>query len=264
MARPDIAIQQTWPMIGGVAFGRWKSQGHNDRQLFEKQVMCGGLLDCLGEHKVWHRLERVNMANETLDMEKEDFDSKLEGCVNHVIHPAMRAMTGAEPGLGSSATQNMPKFTTSSCVPSRLKPVFQMLTNVWEEPGFLAGCSVMQNMPKLTGGHVEDTSIRSSCCWESFDGGVGIHAGRYTKELWLFKSVAPALATGCFFRIKPEGQVNPYQVVVYTWDRGNRYRVGVIDDGLSSSVARRIDLGTYQDSDLLEVIRHVEGLLSDK
>jgi hypothetical protein len=238
--------------------------------------MCAELLECLGEHKFWHRLERVNKANETLDMEKEDFDSKLEGCVNHVIHPVvayrtdlvipMRAMAGEEPGLlaGSSATQNMPKFTTSSFVASRIDPVFQMLTNVWEEPGVLAGFSAMQNMPKLTGGNVEDTSVRSSCCWVSFHDCAGINVGPCAKELRLFKSVALAMATGCFFRIRPEVQVNPYQVVVYTWDTGNRYGVGVIDDGLSSSVARCYGLGTYKDSELLEVICQVEGLLSDK
>jgi hypothetical protein len=257
MACPDVASQQTWPMIGGVAFGRWKSQGHGEFQLFELQVMCGGLLKCLGKHKFWPLWERVNMANETSDMEKEDFDSKLEGCVNHVIHPAVRAMTVEEPSLGAAATKHMQKFTTSSCVPSRLKPVFQMLTNVWGEPGILAGSS---------GGHVEDASFRSSCCWESLDGGVGTHLGHYTKELQLFKSFAPALATSCFFRIRPEGQVNPpYQVVVYTRGLWNIYQVGVIDDGLSSSVARYNDLGKYiKDCDLLEAICHIEGFLSDK
>jgi hypothetical protein len=261
MPRPSVAEQHRWPIIGGVAFGRWRSKGQDEELVFEKQIMCGGLLECLGEHKFWDRQERANMANETLDMKNEDFDCKLEGCGNNVIYPDMRAMRGDEPGLGSCATQKKLKFTTSSCAASRLEPVFQMLTSVWEEPGILAGCScsVVQNMPKLTGGHVEDTSIRSSCGWVSLNEGVG------TKELRLFsKSVAPLGATGCFFRIRPEGQVNPYQVVVHTYDEGTKYRVGVIDDGLSSSVARCHDLGTYQDSRLLEVICYVEGLLSDK
>ena len=125
----------------------------------------------------------------------------------------------------------------------------------------------MQNMPKLTGGNVEDTSGRSSFCWVSFRDCVGINMGHCTKESQLFKSVAPAMAIGCYFKIRPEVQLNPYQVVVYTWGTGNRYGVGVIDEangrGLSSSVARRYGMDTYKDSELLEVPRQVEGLLSE-
>ena len=62
-------------------------------------------------------------------------------------------------------------------------------------------------------------------------------------------------------------QLNPYQVVVYTWGTGNRYGVGAIDEanrrGLSSSVARRYGMGTYKASELLEALRQVEGLLSE-
>jgi hypothetical protein len=100
MARPSVEEQHRWPIIGGVAFGRWRSKGQDEELVFEKQIMCGGLLECLGEHKFWDRQERANMANETLDMKNEDFDCKLEGCVNNVIYPDMRAMRGGRTRLG--------------------------------------------------------------------------------------------------------------------------------------------------------------------
>ena len=62
-------------------------------------------------------------------------------------------------------------------------------------------------------------------------------------------------------------QLNTHQVAVYTWGTGHRYGVGVIDEangrGLSSSVARRDGVGTYKDSECLEVLRQVEGSLSE-
>ena len=61
------------------------SEGLDERQLFEKQVMCAELSLYLGENTFWPRLERVNKASEMLGMVKEDFDSKRKVTTLRVV-----------------------------------------------------------------------------------------------------------------------------------------------------------------------------------
>ncbi len=106
-----------------------------------------------------------------------------------------------------------------------------------EEPGLLAGSSVTQNLPVLSGGSHAQAAI--NYCWVPLF--VRVDIDRVFQNLMdsnMFRSVKATGSLGSLFKVNPWSHMNPYKVAVVTKSSTcKRYIVGVTDD-TSSDVPR--------------------------
>ncbi len=105
-----------------------------------------------------------------------------------------------------------------------------------EEPGLLAGSSVTDNLPVLSGGC--HTQAASNYAWAPLV--VRVDIDRVYQNLTdsnMFRNVTATGSLGSRFKVNPWSHMNPYKVSVTSVTTGKRYIVGVTDD-TSSDIAR--------------------------